>query len=134
MNTYLKGTVFNNIKTDLTALFGDWSTHLLSHQKLFTTALSNWGWQASSYISAPTESEVYGHREWSGNSYQEGDAVKPLAIFQKFRWNDLFGNNNHVWLRNMNAGSVACHAYYDGFAGYGAVTYARSVVGLILFH
>ena len=134
LQTYLKGTVFNNIKTDLSALFTDWSAHLLKHQKLFTTALNNWGWEADSYISALTESEVYGHREWSANSYQEGEAVKPLSLFQKYRFNQIFGENNRVWLRNMQAASVACYAYYAGLANNNLVSAALAAVGLILFH
>lgn len=134
LHTYLKGTVFNNIKTDLSALFTDWSAHLLKHQKLFTTALNNWGWEADAYISALTESEVYGHREWSANSYQEGEAVKPLSLFQKYRFNQIFGENNHVWLRNMQAAAVACRADYGGFASYASVANGFAAVGLILFH
>ena len=134
LHTYLKGTVFNNIKTDLSALFTDWSAHLLKHQKLLTTALNNWGWETDSYISAMTESEVYGHREWSANFYQEGEAVKPLSLFQKYRFNQIFGENNHVWLRNMQAASVACYAATNGNAGSPTVTGANAAVGLILFH
>lgn len=134
LHTYLKGTVFNNIKTDLSALFTDWSAHLLKHQKLFTTALNNWGWEADAYISALTESEVYGHREWSANSYQEGEAVKPLSLFQKYRFNQIFGENNHVWLRNMQAAAVACLAGGDGLAIYTSVPTGNAAVGLILFH
>lgn len=134
LHTYLKETVFNNIKTDLSALFTDWSAHLLKHQKLLTTALNNWGWETDAYISALTESEVYGHREWSANSYQEGEAVKPLSLFQKYRFNQIFGENNHVWLRNMQAASGACFALYNGLAGYTTVTTDDAAVGLILFH
>ena len=134
LHTYLKGTVFNNIKTDLSALFTDWSAHLLKHQKLFTTALNNWGWETDAYISALTESEVYGHREWSANSYQEGEAVKPLSLFQKYRFNQIFGENNHVWLRNMQAAAVACYARNTGNAGNNSVTDVIAAVGLILFH
>lgn len=134
LHTYLKGTVFNNIKTDLSALFTDWSAHLLKHQKLFTTALNNWGWETDAYISALTESEVYGHREWSANSYQEGEAVKPLSLFQKYRFNQIFGENNHVWLRNMQAAAVACYAYDGGFASDRSVADGFAAVGLILFH
>ena len=134
LHTYLKGTVFNNIKTDLSALFTDWSAHLLKHQKLFTTALNNWGWEADAYISALTESEVYGHREWSANSYQEGEAVKPLSLFQKYRFNQIFGENNHVWLRNMQAAAVACIAGSAGHANGSSVTGGDAAVGLILFH
>ena len=134
LHTYLKGTVFNNIKTDLSALFTDWSAHLLKHQKLLTTALNNWGWETDAYISALTESEVYGHREWSANSYQEGEAVKPLSLFQKYRFNQIFGENNHVWLRNMQAASAACDAANFGVASGNTVANDYAAVGLILFH
>lgn len=123
------------IKADMIALFGG-STgleHLLSHQKLFTTALANWSWQANKYISALTESEVYGHTEWSANAYQEGEAVKPLEIFQKFRWNEIFGNT-YPWLRNMSAASSACTAYNRGLADHSSVPGARRAAGLILLH
>lgn len=139
LKTFLEGTgsgqVMTAIKADMIALFGG-STgleHLLSHSKLYTTALENWAWQNSIYISALTESEIYGHREWSINSYQEGEAVKPLDIFQKYCFNRIFGNK-WLWLRNIQAASSACRVYDGGVAIYHGVTNTGGAVGLILLH
>ena len=129
------GQVMAAIKADMIALFGG-STgyeHLISHQKLFTIKLAEWTWQAGKYISALTESEMYGHREWSVNSHQEGEAVKPLELFQKFRWNEIFGNI-WIWLRNMLAASDACHASDRGHANHSSVSGTGRAAGLILFH
>ena len=135
LKTFLEGTgtgqLMTAVNTDIIALFG--SNRLLSHQKLFTTALASWGWQTGKYISALTESEIYGHREWSANGYQEGEAVKPLEVFQKYRWNQIFGNT-WLWLRNLQAASVACGANHYGFASLNGVTATSRAVGLILLH
>lgn len=138
LKSFLEGTstgqLMTAIKADMIALFGG-STgleHLLSHRKLYSTALSNLAWQTDKYISALTESEIYGHREWSANSYQEGEAVKPLEVFQKYRWNRICGSS--IWLRNISAASSACIAYSSGLASSDSVTYTHRAVGLILLH
>lgn len=139
LQAFLQGTstgqVMTAIKADMIALFGG-STgleHLLSHQKLFTNTFANWAWQADKYISALTESEISGHTEWSGNIYQEGEAVKPLELFRKFRWNEIFGNA-WIWLRNLYTASSACRANGTGTLGSNGVTAAGLAAGLILFH
>ena len=139
LQAFLQGTstgqVMTAIKADMIALFGG-STgleHLLSHQKLFTSAFANWEWQADKYISALTESEISGHTEWSGNTYQEGEAVKPLELFRKFRWNEIFGNA-WIWLRNLYTSSSACYADNIGALGRRSVSHTGRAVGLILFH
>lgn len=139
LHTYLKGEVLNAIKADIAALTGDaWSSHLVPHNKLFTTSLTNWGWidtstdPNSQYISALSEVDIYGCPIWSGNTYQQGEAVKWLELFQKFRFNLIFGNVP-IWLRSMQAASVACDANSGGIAGYYTVTDAWRAAGLILY-
>ena len=135
LHAYLTGDVLDNIKADMIALFGG-STgleHLLSHSKLFTNKFNEWAWSASQYISALTESQISGHTEWSGNSYQEGEAAKPLSIFLKYKWTEIFGAR-YPWLRNMVSASSACAAYGGGYLYIGAVTRANFVAGLINFY
>jgi hypothetical protein len=135
LHAYLTGTVLNNIKSDMLSLFGG-STgleHLLKHSKLLTTALENWGWSTDQYISALTESQVYGHREWSGNNYQEGEAVNQLEIFRKFKWTEIFGSE-YPWLRNLYSATAACGANDRGYAANRALTDARYAAGLINFY
>lgn len=135
LQAFLQGTgsgqAMAAINADIAALFG--ANRLLSHDKLFTTALANWAWQNTKYISALTESEISGHTEWSVNGYQEGEAIKPLALFQKFTWTEIFGNN-WLWLRNMQAAAGACGAYGVGRLSTNGVTYAGRAAGLILLH
>lgn len=106
---------------------------LISHQKLLTTATSNWAWQASQKISALTESQIYGAPIWSIDGYQQGEAWKQLEIFRKFSFNEIFGNQS-VWLRSIRSASVACHASSHGSANLGSASAACGVVGLVLFH
>ena len=134
LQTFLAGDVLDAIKADIAALTGDtWSDHLVAHNKLFTTGLGAWAWSNNQYISAPTESQFYGHTEWTANSYQEGEAVMQLELMRKYRWNEIFGNM-WIWLRNMQAASVACAAGNAGYAGSHSVVYARLAAGLIEFH
>jgi hypothetical protein len=134
LNTFLKGTVLDTIKTDFKALFGG-STgleHLIAHSKLYTTALANWAWQANQYISALSEMQVIGSTVWSANGYQTGEAAKKLEIFNKYKWTEIF-ENRYPWLRNMQSASNACNLGSDGGAYYFSVTGADCVVGLINF-
>lgn len=140
LHTYLKGTVMDNIKADMIALFGG-STgleHLLSHSKLLTTALANWGWQTSQYISALTCTQIDAGSQWTANGYQEGEASKSLELFRKYKWTEIFGSE-YPWLRDLSnygtGGSCACHADRDGaLYGYHSVTYSYFVFGLINFY
>lgn len=136
LQAYLEADVMNNIKSDMIALFGG-STgleHLVSHSKLFTTNNSTgWAWQTGKYISALSEVQVYGSTIFSMNGYQEGDTCRQLDVFRKFRFNEILGNI-WIWLKNLMSASYACCADGAGNAAYYAVSNARRVVGLILFH
>ena len=106
---------------------------LISHQKLLTTATSNWAWQTGQKISALSESQIYGAPIWSIDGYQQGEAWKQLEIFRKFSFNEIFGNQS-VWLRSAQSASGACYADYRGDAGINGASTAFGVVGLVLFH
>ena len=140
LNTFLKGTVLDTIKTDFKALFGG-STgleHLIAHSKLYTTALANWAWQANQYISALTCTQIDTGSQWIANGYQEGEASKSLELFRKYKWTEIFGSE-YPWLRDLSnygtGGSCACNAGYGGgLGGNDSVTYSYFVVGLINFY
>jgi hypothetical protein len=137
LHSYLSGTVLDNIKSDFTALFGGWSEHLLSHKKLFTTALAGWAWSASQYISALTCTQVDVGSQWTANGFQEGEASKSLELFRKYKWTEIYGNE-YPWLRNLSnysGGAYACNLSDDGNLGgsYG-VANGFFVFGLIIFH
>lgn len=129
----LSGTVLTNIKSDMVALFGGSSglEHLLSQTKLLTTGLSSWAWTATQYISALTESNVYGHRQWSANAYQEGESPSHLELFAKWRWTEIFGAD-YVWLRNLYTTSDACRTTAAG--GTAPTGNNGIAVGLICFY
>lgn len=106
---------------------------LVSHQKLLTTATSNWAWQTGQKISALSESQIYGAPIWSIDGYQQGEAWKQLEIFRKFSFNEIFGNQS-VWLRSAQSASGACVATSAGHANAAGASAALGVVGLVLFH
>lgn len=134
LHTYLTGTVLTNIKADLTALFGSWSDHLVAHDKLYPT-VSSWEWSSSGqdteYISALTESQVYGNPVFSGTKYQQGEGDKQLEIFRKWKYNKVFGNVG-VWLRSIYTSSVACFFAPNGSADGNNIANYKQAVGLIL--
>lgn len=133
LHTFLKGTALNNIKADMKALFGG-STgleYLISHQKLLTTATSNWAWQTGQYISALTEVDMYGSRIWAIDGYQFGESCKQLALFLKYRFNEIFGNVT-IWLRSIQSSSTACAANDAGYANLYSASSSYLAVGLIL--
>ena len=135
LHSYLSGTVLNNIKSDMIALFGG-STgleHLLSHKLLWTTAVSSWAWsEAEQYISALTEPQVYGITIWSIDGYQTGEAWRHLELFKKFSYMEILGWI-WFWLRSIRSASYACAADYAGRVDTGVASTGGGVVGLIVF-
>jgi len=135
LHSYLSGTVLNNIKSDMISLFGG-STgleHLLSHKLLWTTAVSSWDWSAAAqYISALTESQVYGTNVWDIDGYQTGEAWKHLELFKKFSYMEILGWI-WFWLRSIRSDAHACDVSDRGYAGYNVTSLSGGVVGLIVF-
>lgn len=135
LHAYLSGEILSTIESDIKDLTGeDYTNHLLAHSKLLTTALANWDWKNNQYISALTESQIYCAPIWSGNAYQQGEAIEKLEVFSKFRYNEILGDI-WFWLRSLQSGSIACNAYGSGNTGnYSVASEGGSVVGLILFY
>ena len=146
LDAYLQDEVLTNVKSDLTALFGDdWSNHLIANNKLLSNAVdethynrfgtasgaaSSWTWFNGRYIVAPSEIEIYGSIVWSSSGYDTGEACHPLQAFQRFRFNELLGDN-HAWLRDVATASDACLAHNFGIAYPEKASYAFDVLGLI---
>ena len=137
LHAFLKGTVLNNIKSDMIALFGGTTglEHLLSHTEL-DNGPDGWGtaWDglANTYICALSESQVYGN-VWSANGYQTGTANKKLELFSKYRFNEIFGNIS-IHLRSLRSASNPCYAGHNGNADHWGLTASVRACGLILFH
>ena len=135
LHSYLSGTVLDNIKSDMIALFGG-STgleHLLSHKLLWTTAVSSWAWSdAAQYISALTEPQLYGINVWAIDGYQTGEAWKHLELFKKFSFMEILGWI-WFWLRSIQSASIACDADACGNANNRGASISSGVVGLIEF-
>ena len=129
---YNGSTLHTFLKSLVTTIEGVLGT-LVSHQKLLTTATSNWGWQTAQKISALSESQIYGAPIWSIDGYQQGEAWKQLEIFRKFSFNEIFGNQS-VWLRSAQSASNACYAGNNGNASNHGASDDAGVVGLVLFH
>ena len=85
------------------------------------------------YIHTPSEVEIYGSNIFSGNDAQKYAYNKKLAIFDKYRFNQIFGNIS-IWLQNMYSASDACLASYTGYASNRSPVYANRASGLILLH
>lgn len=132
--TYTKGDILNAIKADMKALFGG-STgleHLIEHQLYLTKAFAACEW-TQTYIHTPSEVEIYGSNIFSGNEYQKYAFNKKLAIFDKYRFNQIYGNTA-IWLCNMYSAAAACFAYRSGFAYYDSPVSTYRASGLILLH
>lgn len=131
---YMIGDVLTNIKSDFNTLFGSADSHLLSHN-LLNNAIGTWGGSTwySTYIENLSEVQIYGGRVFGADGNQTGTGCKKLAVFDKFRYNQLFGNI-WFWLRSLNSASDACSADHGGNASANPVSNSSGVVGLILFH
>lgn len=138
LHAFLKGTVLNNTKSDMIALFGGTTglEHLLSHAEL-DNSVGGWGtvWDGlkDTYICALSEVQTYGANVFSCDVYQTGTACKQLELFSKYRFNEIIGSAN-MWLRSLSSASNACSAISTGDAVYNPLTNSERVCGLILFH
>ncbi len=148
LHSYLTGTVLTAVQSDLTTLLGDYSTHLLAHQKLYSTtvtasvygkmgaasgASTNWAWSASQYISALTEMQVYGGTVFSSSGFDTGEAFKQLEVFKKHTTGELFGAVD-IWLRDVDSSALASYVYVGGSAGSSDASASYVAVGLINFY
>ncbi|MBR4556492.1 MAG: hypothetical protein IKO15_03330 [Clostridiales bacterium] len=131
---YTKGDILNAIKADMKALFGG-STgleHLIQHQLYLTKAFAACEW-TQTYIHTPSEVEIYGSNIFSGNDYQKYAFNKKLAIFDKYRFNQIYGNHP-IWLCNMYSAAYACFAASRGIASFNSPVTTYRASGLILLH
>lgn len=143
LHTYLSGTVLDNIKNDMIALFGGTTglEHLNSHTKWLSTRTNGAAWRTNQYISALTCTQIDAGSQCSMNGYQEGEASKSLELFRKFKWTEIFGGQG-PWLRNLGnnnqddtSAEYACIATAAGLLiGTTPVDIGNEVVGLIVFH
>lgn len=136
LHSFLTNTALPNIKSDITALFGDWSSHLLSRTEL-DNAVGGWGttWTglANCLICAMSEVQFFGAIIFGCDGYQTGTCSKPLELFRKFRYNEIYGNVS-IWLKSIYSASYACLASRNGNADASGVAYSGRASGLILFH
>lgn len=136
LHSFLSGTALNNIKSDLTALFGDWSSHLIARNEL-DNAIGGWGttWTglADCYICAMSETQVYGSAIFSADGYQQGTCNKQLELFRKYRFNEIYGNT-WIWLKSLYSVSFACFAHPSGNAFNYTLSTSYRASGLILFY
>ena len=135
LHDYLVGTVLPNVKSDFTTLFGDWSSHLIEHQKLLRNGESKWAWAwYANYISALTSVQLHGSPICDMDGTDTGEGNKPLEVFQKYFYPEILGNHN-TWLRSVSAAGYPCIASDAGTAGGSAgASSSLGAVGLIIFH
>ena len=136
LHSFLTDTALSSIKSDITALFGDWSSHLIARTEL-DNAIGGWGtsWTglANCLICAMTEVQVYGARIFGADGFQTGTGCKQLELFRKFRFNEIYGNT-WVWLKSLSSSSVACGVDRYGYATIDGLSRSARASGLILFH
>ena len=136
LHLFLTNTALPNIKSDIATLFGDWENHLLKRNEI-DNAIGGWGttWDGlkECLICAMTEVQMYGSRIFGADGNQTGSGLKPLELFRKYRFNEIYGNIS-IWLRSLVSNSLACYAGSRGVADYLEVTNSLQASGFILFH
>ena len=133
LHAYLTGTVLTQIQTDITARLGAWSSHMLAHEKQYNK-IGGWDAVSSQYISALTEVQIYGAPIMSYDKFQQGEGDKKLAIFDKYKYNQVFGQYISVLLRCLADQTNACQAVSVGNASLIYLTNSIRAVGLILIY
>lgn len=131
---YTIGGILTAIKADMIELFGG-STgleHLIQHQLYLTKTFATCEW-TQTYIHTPSEFEVYGGNIFSGNDAQKYAFNKKLGLFDKYRFNQIYGNTP-IWLCNMFSAATACAATDNGSARNPSPVATYRASGLILLH
>lgn len=136
LHSFLTNTALPNIKSDIATLFGDWESHLLKRTEI-DNSIGNWGttWNGlkDCLICAMTEVQMYGSRVFGADGHQTGTGSKPLELFRKYRFNEIYGNVS-IWLKSLFSTSDACLAVRHGRADEYFVSDSNRASGLILFH
>lgn len=136
LHAFLTDTVLPNIKSDITALFGDWESHLLTRTEI-DNAIDSWGTAFEGLnnclICAMTEVQIYGSRIFGVDGYQTGTGSKALELFRKYRFNEIYGNVS-IWLKSLNSSSIACNVRGNGYASIDSVSNSSLASGIILFN
>ena len=136
LHAFLTNTALPNIKSDITALFGDWENHLLKRTEI-DNAIGGWGttWNGlkDCLICAMTEVQMYGARVFGADGFQTGTGSKALELFRKYRFNEIYGNTA-VWLKSLFSTTHVCYANGRGYAHDASVSDSIRASGLILFH
>ena len=136
LHAFLTNTALPNIKSDISALFGDWESHLLKRTEL-DNAIGGWGTAFEGLkdclICAMTEVQMYGSRVFGADGHQTGTGSKALELFRKYRFNEIYSNIS-VWLKSLKSATDACNTNGYGGAGGNSTSTSFRASGLILFH
>ena len=136
LHSFLTNTALPNIKSDISALFGDWESHLIKRTEADNAVGgrgTNWNGLKDCLICAMTEEQMYGTRVFGADGYQTGTGFKALELFRKYRFNEIYGYIA-IWLKSLFSTSSACAAYGSGNTDYNSVDASYRASGLILFH
>lgn len=112
--TYLRSAYLDQVKTDIESLFGgSWEDHLLSRTILASrpgrTGQYAGEWYSyvplvGEYITALTESQVFGAPILSRSNREQGEGYKKLEIFDKYAPSFIIGftssHAEYMWLRS----------------------------------
>ena len=141
IHSFLTNTALPNIKNDITALFGDWESHLLERYER-DNAIGHYGdaiWVKNCFICAMTEVQVYGSTVFGADGYQTGSGCRALELFRKYKFSEIYGESKvgaiYVWLKSLVSASVAgCVNSTSGDVSKSSVSDSYRASGLILFH
>lgn len=136
LHSFLTNTALPNIKSDIATLLGDWESHLIKRNEIdnaIGNRGTNWEGLKDCLICAMTEVQVYGASVFGADGFQTGTGSKPLELFRKYRFNEIYGYIA-VWLKSLFSTSSACAAYGSGNLDYNSVDASYLASGLILFH
>ena len=132
LHSFLTNTALPKIKSDITTLFGDWESHLLTRIEM-DNAIGGWSTLRDCLICAMTEAQMHGSMVFGIDGDQIGTGCKALELFRKYRFNEIYGNTN-VWSKSLYSEAIACGARSSGQVDYAQISDSRRASGLILFH
>ena len=118
-----------NLASAITTIKSAFSGHVLNHRLLLTTTVIDgkalgWSW-FSSEVELMSEVMVYGMMVWEQSVFEIGVAKSQLALF--FYRQDLIGNRNSVWLRNVISATSFANVGGGGDAYGSSASSSRSV-------
>lgn len=139
IHTNLNTTIAENVKTGIATLTGDaWSDHIVRREiRAVNGTLTDVYITSGVYLSLLSPIQVFGSadcnlEDHTKNLYLQGEALKKLAIFDKFSFGEFVGYNG-CWLRTFYSDAQPNFIHVGGYVMYDYVNALKGQLAIVVY-